>query len=77
MTAVKKITEKLTKGYVGRDSVKNNAPKAEKKVDTISRPPNKQNRAFSGEYYEKESQSIKIEVNGSKVKITRTGEDKK
>lgn len=37
----------------------------------------KKARYFSGEYYEKGSESIKLEVSGKRVKTTKVGEDKK
>lgn len=70
-TVIKKLTEKLTKGYVGRDAKKKEGPKPDKKETKVSRPEQKKNRAFSGDYYEKDNLAIKLEVNGKRVKITR------
>lgn len=77
-SVIQKITEKLTKGYICSDAKKKEEEKSEKKEEeAVVRKDIKKSRYFSGEYYEKGNESIKLEVSGKRVKTTRVGEDKK
>lgn len=69
------MNDKLTKGYICPEAKKREG--GGKGEEGVVRKGEKKGRHFSGEYYEKGKESIKLEVNGKKVKVTKVSEDGK
>lgn len=77
---IEKIKDKLVKGYFSKDGLKLATTE-----DNLKRDPTtssevaggkKSNKSFSGQYYERGNEAIKLEVNDKEVRITSIGADK-